>query len=260
MKWWTEELFIEKADLFLRPMEHRWKLALEEAKWIVKILEMNDIYEGRILDLMCGNGRIAVYLAKKGYEVIGLDFSPRYIEDAKRKAMIHNVDDQVKFIVGDIRDLKSAISSYAPFDAIINIWSSIGYYEEEVDRRMFRDSRTIIKPEGILLVADTISKEHFITNYSPIYSVEFEDTLILHHIDYDPLNSIIRDFWRFYGKEGKDWKFLGAVWVKVRLYSLSELAKVLYETGWEVIEAYDSLIGLTELKPDSPINFVAKPR
>jgi len=260
LKWWTEELFIEKADLFLRPMEHRWKIALEEAKWLSRILESHDIYEGKILDLMCGNGRIAVFLAKRGYEVVGLDFSPRYISDARRKAEKFDVSDLTKFVVGDVRDLKKYVSGYGPFDAIINIWSSIGYYSREVDEKMFRDARDLIKPDGVLIIADTISKEHFLATYSPEYCVEFEDTLILHRIEYDPLTAKIKDLWRFYTKEKQNWRFLGSVWVQVKLYSLSELNELLQETGWIVKDAYDSLIGLTELRPTSPINFVAIPK
>jgi len=33
--------------------------------------------KSKVLDLMCGNGRISINLAKLGYKVVGIDTSPR---------------------------------------------------------------------------------------------------------------------------------------------------------------------------------------
>ncbi len=54
-----------------------------------------------MLDLMCGNGRISINLAKLSYKVVGIDISPMYIEDARGRAKEHNVAEDVKFLVGD---------------------------------------------------------------------------------------------------------------------------------------------------------------
>ncbi len=259
MEWtWAKELFIEKADLFLRVMNYRWEQAIEEAKWIVRILEANDIFEGKILDLMCGNGRIAVYLAERGYKVIGVDISPLYIRDANQRAKKMGVQDNVQFIVGDSRDIDQLVSKFAPFDAVLNIWSSLGYYGEKADLIMFKKARHVTRDGGIFIIADTISKESLLSEFAPHTYAEFPDLLILHFAEYDPLSSILTDLWRFYEKKGEDWIFLDSVRVKVRIYSLSEIAKMLEQAGWTIVQAYDSLIGLSPLKPNSRINIVAR--
>lgn len=42
--------------------------------------------KGRALDIGCGTGTNAVYLAGRGYDVVGVDFAPRALERARRRA------------------------------------------------------------------------------------------------------------------------------------------------------------------------------
>ena len=52
------------------------------------------IKPGRAITLGCGVGRETIYLAKKGFDVIGLDFSPVAIRKARRKAKTAPVPDR----------------------------------------------------------------------------------------------------------------------------------------------------------------------
>lgn len=249
--------FIDNAKIFIKVMINRWEQGLEEAKWIKKILENYGIYEGKILDLMCGIGRHAVYLAEAGYEVIGVDISPLFIDYAKKIAEKMGVSHLTKFILGDARYLTRYLSTNEKFDAVINIWTSIGYSGEEGDLMMFQEARKVTRDRALLIIGDTISKESLIDDFHPTTYVEFEDLLILHFLEYDPLSSTIRDLWRFYEKKNNDWIYATSFKLKIRIYSLGEIVSLLKRAGWEVIDAYDSLIGLTPLKANSRINIVA---
>ncbi len=55
----------------------------------------------RILDIPCGTGRLSLFLAEKGYRVIGVDISPTMIEQGKKKLEDSPIKQQVKFEVGD---------------------------------------------------------------------------------------------------------------------------------------------------------------
>lgn len=55
---------------------------------------------GRALDLGCGSGVFSVWMAKKGYEVTGLDFIPRAIEMSKERARAEGV--QVNWVNEDL--------------------------------------------------------------------------------------------------------------------------------------------------------------
>ncbi len=253
----VEKFFIDNSKIFLKVMLHRWDQGLEEAKWIKKILESHNIYEGKILDLMCGIGRHAVYLAKAGYEVVGIDFSPLFIEYARKKADEMGVSSLTKFITGDVRRLSEYLREYDKFDAVLSIWTSIGYFGEETDLKIFRAVRHFSRNDALLIIGDTVSKESLINDFYPTSYTEFNDLLILHFAEYDPLSSLIKDIWRFYEKNGDNWVFSSVAKLEIRIYSIGEIASLLNRAGWKVIEAYDSIIGLTPLRNDSRINIVA---
>ena len=71
---------------------------------------------GRALDLGCGTGTHAIYLAQQGYNVVGVDFSPKAIELARRKAA--DAGRTVDFHIGDVTRLDFLSE---PFDLILDM-------------------------------------------------------------------------------------------------------------------------------------------
>ncbi len=65
---------------------------------------------GRAITLGCGVGRETIYLAKKGFDVIGLDFSPTAIQRARGRAKAEGVD--VQFVVDDLTNLRLVSGTY----------------------------------------------------------------------------------------------------------------------------------------------------
>jgi 2-polyprenyl-3-methyl-5-hydroxy-6-metoxy-1,4-benzoquinol methylase len=65
-------------------------------------LFLNLIDKGSVLDLACGTGRLAIPLAQKGLEVVGLDASVPMLELARHKS----ADLPIQWIQGDIRDFQ----------------------------------------------------------------------------------------------------------------------------------------------------------
>ena len=59
-----------------------------------------DLETGSALDLACGEGRNAVWLARQGWDVTGVDFSPVAIE----KAWQLGADEEVEWVVADVTD------------------------------------------------------------------------------------------------------------------------------------------------------------
>jgi len=71
------------------------------------VLEMANISKDDVVyDLYTGTGTIANYLAHKAKKVVGLEYVPESIADAKVNAEINNIDN-TEFYAGDIKDLLS---------------------------------------------------------------------------------------------------------------------------------------------------------
>jgi cyclopropane fatty-acyl-phospholipid synthase-like methyltransferase len=71
---------------------------------------------GRALDLGCGTGTNAIYLARHGWQVTGIDFVGKAIQQAQRKAGQAGV--AVDFRVGDVTKLYDLS---APFNLVLDI-------------------------------------------------------------------------------------------------------------------------------------------
>lgn len=65
--------------------------------------EVATMKPGRALDVACGEGRNAIYLAEQGWQVTAIDFSEVGIEKGRQIAAKRGVD--VEFIVGDLVDV-----------------------------------------------------------------------------------------------------------------------------------------------------------
>jgi SAM-dependent methyltransferase len=77
---------------------------------LVSYLEKGIFKSGKILDIGCGNGRNSMYLAKKGFQVDGIDFSQTSIEWASQEAQENSIN--VNFINKSIFDFEASDSSY----------------------------------------------------------------------------------------------------------------------------------------------------
>ncbi len=88
---------------------------LPDLSYIPRIAEeLNKSGAKRVLDLGCGSGWLAVYLARQGFEVVGVDVSAQAINLANTWA--RQEDLKISFEVGDASQLQYQADS---FDAVV---------------------------------------------------------------------------------------------------------------------------------------------
>ena len=68
------------------------------------VAEVAGLAPGRALDLACGEGRNALWLAERGWEVTGVDFSPVAIEKARSRSA--DVGATVEFVCADLLEYR----------------------------------------------------------------------------------------------------------------------------------------------------------
>lgn len=72
------------------------------------VLEYAARFEGPVLDLACGTGRLALALAERGHQVYALDLNPAFVARAQQEAELRSpcVRERVHFGVGDARSFR----------------------------------------------------------------------------------------------------------------------------------------------------------
>jgi len=72
------------------------------------ILELAKRFDGPILELMSGTGRVALPLAREGFEVTTVDVHPRMLECARKNLLDESseVQKRINIVEADIRDFK----------------------------------------------------------------------------------------------------------------------------------------------------------
>lgn len=101
----------------------------------------------RMLDLCCGYGRHALLLAQRGYQVTGLDRDDAALAEAQRCTSA--AGEPVTYVQGDMRQLEEVAG---PFDAVISMWQSWGFFDEETNRAILRQIHRILTPGGRLIM------------------------------------------------------------------------------------------------------------
>jgi len=257
---WVSKLFVERSDLFLRLLNQRWSGTEKLVDGITKVLDGFGIEAGHLLDLCCGNGRVSIHMAKRGFKAVGVDISRAFLEDAERRAREHGVSNLVTFLEGDIRNLVEVVKTrYSrPFDVLVNTWASIGFYEKEDDLSIFKQARQLSREGTILFVAETLHTEYLSIMFAPTSYTDLDRFVILENRKYEPITSQASTSWIFYNKRGKDLELIDRVDTTHHVYSLSELSSLLLKAGWETVASYGNLSTLQPMSPLTHMNIVAK--
>lgn len=237
---WPHELFVEKADLYLLQLEERLAQAEAEADHLVNLLATYGVpAAARIIDLCCGIGRHSVALAKRGYNVVGVDFSLRFLERAQILAKEADVQDRATFVLWDARQLQNFPQK--GFDAALCLFSSfVGYYTEEEDQKFFTSVRELLRPGGVF-VLDPFPRDRIIRSFQPIHVGMTKSHMIVQENSFDLVTSRISSRWFFFLPEGEGWRYARMATMNFRAYAPHELIHMLQEAGWKYCAAYGGL-------------------
>lgn len=135
----------------------------------------------RVLDAGCGNGRNAVYLAKKGCIVTAVDFSPEAIKETKRRAVLAGVQKQITTIEHFIDD--PLPSPGEAFDVILDCYTFCHFLDEEVGEAFWKELTRVLRPGGEVLSIVFAPDDEY---YAQFLSSQNEERMVVT----DPSNGI----------------------------------------------------------------------
>ena len=133
--------YAEYYDLLYRDKNYS-----KEVDYIDQLIKKYYPGSKTILDLGCGTGRHALYLAKKGYEVTGIDGAKGMIDVAKQQSLQSGLSN-VSFIVLDSESFSLKPESY---DAVV--CSSVLEYVQN-DKMLLCNLVKVLRPGGVLLIS-----------------------------------------------------------------------------------------------------------
>jgi len=198
----------------------------EEVAFIADIFDPNML----MLDLCCGQGRHSIRLAGMGYHIMGMDSSRSLLDIANRSS-------RLRFIQGDMRNIPVRENT---FDAVINIFTSFGFFDDEGNMQVLKSVASVLKSGG-----------RFLLDYwNPFAAAQLDKTrnwwwindslLSLAEVQYDFSSGIISDLRTIVNiKTGITEKFTR----ELRFYTLPEQKKMLKESGLRIIEVYGDVDG-----------------
>jgi len=94
---------MNRFDLMYRFGFAPWERRDVERTWRPLLEGPDALAQGRALDVGCGSGRDAVYLAKHGWQVTGVDFADTGLKAARQRAQEEGVE--VQWVKGDVAEL-----------------------------------------------------------------------------------------------------------------------------------------------------------
>ena len=98
-----------------------------------------------VYDLYTGTGTIANFVSRQARQVIGIEYVPEAIEDAKVNAEINGIDNTL-FFAGDMKDMltQEFINEYGRPDVIITDPPRAGMHQDVVDVILFAEPKRIV--------------------------------------------------------------------------------------------------------------------
>jgi SAM-dependent methyltransferase len=177
--------------------------------------------KAKVLDLACGKGRHSIYLNQLGYDVIGADLSENSIAEANK-----NANETLHFMVHDKRE-----PFEEKFDAIFNLFTSFGYFENEEDNLQTLAAIKESLSEYGFAVIDFMNVYTVLENLIPEETKEV-DGITFHikrsHVDHFIIKEI--DF----EADGKTFHFEE----KVKAYTLEDFQRMMNDAGIYLLDTF----------------------
>ncbi len=227
--WHEDDSFWEIWESHLFDSE-RIETAREQMDRVISLL---DIKPGaKILDLCCGVGRHSLELARRGFQVTGVDRTRSYLDRAIARA--EEEKQSVEFIREDMREFLRPES----FDAAISMFTSFGYFEDsEDDKKVVFNVFQSLRSGGQFLI-DTHGKETLARIFREGDWSEHEGVIVLQQ-----------------RKVSQNWSWMQNRWIMLRgderieneishrLYAATELMALMTGCGFSKAEAYGGIDG-----------------
>lgn len=225
-------------------------------EYIICILKKHGIDSGIVAELGCGTGIMTRRLAKRGYDMIGIDISGEMLAAARE----HEDSGSILYLNQDMRELEL----FGTVNAVISICDSMNYILSEDDLcSVFKKVNNYLEKDGLFIF--DIKTLHFYSNIlkDTVQVDNRKDACLIWENCFDEKSCIhTYDLTMFIGAEGDlgDGKRFERYTERhlQRAYTVKEIKKAIDAAGMELVAVYGAMTYETPKDDDERIYFVVK--
>jgi cyclopropane fatty-acyl-phospholipid synthase-like methyltransferase len=184
----------------------------------------------RVLDVPCGDGRLAVPLAARGYQLTGVDLSAGQIAAARRRPASGGA--AVEWLEAEMRDLPWTDR----FDAAYCFGNSFGYLDPAGTRAFLRAVARALRPGARFALDTGMAAECILPRFEPHQRAEVGDILFVEENRYRVEESCIETVYTLTRGEEKVTR-TGLQWV----FTLREIRALFEGAGLRMVGCYGSV-------------------
>ena len=247
---WYENFFHGLAlDLWRKAISP--KQTKSEADFLVKVLQCEK--GSHLLDVPCGNGRLSLALAARGYRLTGMDISEEFVNEARAAATTLSVTDQnppanaggtdkdsapatggkaqADFILGEM----SRVEGEAIYEGAYCFGNSFGFLDYANMESFLSGVARALKPGARFIVETGMAAESVLQKFEPLTVHQIDDISITIKERYLAEESCI-DTEYIFEKDGKVQSGNAKHWI----YTVAEIRRMLVRAGFEIPHLYGS--------------------
>lgn len=207
----------------------------EWTEYLCGLLGEYGVKDGILLELGCGTGNLTERLARRGFDMIGVDISEEMLQAAMEKRDISGLD--ILYLLQDMRSFEL----YGTVAAVVSLCDSMNYLTEYGDLvEVFRLVNNYLDPGGVFIFdLNTAYKYQNVIGEKTIAESR-EDAGFIWENEYDP-ESRINEYCLtlFLQERGNRYLRYDEVHDQ-RAYEPSEIRQAASEAGMEFVTAYDA--------------------
>lgn len=221
--------FAQVYDLFMDNVDYEgWADCLE------KHLKEEGIEDGLVLELGCGTGTMTGLLARRGYDMIGVDNSEEMLAEAMEKKVEDGLD--ILYLLQDMQEFEL----YGTVRAAVSVCDSLNYITEKEELlQVFRLVNNYLDPGGIFLFDFNTVHKYEELGEDTIAENREEGSFIWENY-YDEAQRINEYDLTLFIREGEEGLFRRYEETHYqRGYTLEEIKTLLKEAGLDFVAAWD---------------------
>lgn len=221
--------FAEVYDTFMDNVPYE-----EWADRLESILKEQGIDGGLVLDLGCGTGSMTEQLARRGYDMIGVDVSDEMLEIAMKKR--EQSGHEILYLLQDMREFEL----YGTVGAVVSVCDSVNYITEEEElEECFRLVNNYLDPGGLFVFDfNTEYKYREILGQQTIAEDREEQSFIWDNYYYEEEKINEYELTLFIREEGDLYRKYQETHFQ-KAYDLETIRTLLERAGMDYVTAYD---------------------